>query len=135
MVQTMARQESDSDVLARLGGLVVQHANRRRGSAPWCIDVEGGSESKARQRLQASAANDSNVNGICMNTRNRAAKSQVLIFSKCCSSPCFGAAFTGICACDVCHFAEAYVYVANCLYRRSEKLELQRLLQLDAFQH
>jgi len=80
VVQTVTRQESDRDVSTGRGRFVVQHADRRRRSAPWCVDVQSGSKGEAWQRLQTSTANDGNVDRICwMRTAPKVRSS----FSKC----------------------------------------------------
>jgi hypothetical protein len=115
MVEAVAREESDGDVFAGGGGLVVQDADGRGGGAPWCIDVEGCGEGEARQRLQTSAANDGNVDGICSTRKSRQKSGSSSSQNVCLVGlvgGVFGAAFTGICACDVRHLAEAYVYVS-----------------------
>lgn len=64
VVQTMAREESDSDGLARRGRWVVQDGNGRRGCAPWGLDIQVCDMGEAREGLQACASNDGNVDWI-----------------------------------------------------------------------
>lgn len=68
VVQAMARQEGDGDGLAGGRGRVVEDGDGRGGLAPRRADVEGRGESEVGQRLQAGAADDSNVDGVWRST-------------------------------------------------------------------
>lgn len=61
--KAVSRKERDGHILAGGGRRVVQDADGRRRLAPGCVDIERRGEREAGERLNASAANDGDVDG------------------------------------------------------------------------
>lgn len=65
VVEAVAGEEGYWDRLAGGGRRVLQDADGGRGLAPWRVDIECRSEGEARQRGNARAAYDGDVDGYC----------------------------------------------------------------------